>query len=82
MKKLKQITALIGVIALVGLYVSTLVLALIGSEEAINLLKVAVYATIVLPVLLWAYSFIYRLLKGKQNDDASKNYLFLFHCII
>lgn len=63
MKKLKQITALIGVIALVGLYVSTLVLALIGSTEAINLLKVAVYATIVLPVLLWAYSFIYRLLK-------------------
>ena len=68
MKKLKQITALIGVI---GLYVSTLVLALIGSAEAINLLKVAVYATIVLPVLLWAYSFIYRLLKGKQNDDTS-----------
>lgn len=28
MKKLKQITALIGVIALAGLYVSTLVLAL------------------------------------------------------
>lgn len=71
MKKLKQITALIGVIALIGLYVSTLVLALIGSAEAINLLKVAVYATIVLPVLLWAYSFIYRLLKGKQNDDMS-----------
>lgn len=71
MKKLKQITALIGVIALVGLYVSTLVLSLIGSAEAINLLKVAVYATIVLPVLLWAYSFIYRLLKGKQNDDTS-----------
>ena len=71
MKKLKQITALIGVIALVGLYVSTLVLALIDSAVAINLLKVAVYATIVLPVLLWAYSFIYRLLKGKQNDDTS-----------
>ena len=76
MKKLKQITALIGVIALAGLYVSTLVLALIGSADAINLLKVAVYATIVLPVLLWAYSFIYRMMKGKQNDsmddDTSK----------
>ena len=70
MKKLKQITALIGVIALTGLYVSTLVLALIGSAEAINLLKAAVYATIVLPVLLWAYSFIYRMMKGKQNDDT------------
>ena len=63
MKKLKQITALIGVIALAGLYVSTLVLALIGSEQCINLLKAAVYATIVLPVLLWAYSFIYRLIR-------------------
>ena len=61
MKKLKQITALIGVIALAGLYVSTLVLALIGSEQCINLLKAAVYATIVL--LLWAYSFIYRLIR-------------------
>ncbi len=70
MKKLKQITALIGVIALAGLYVSTLVLALIGSTEAINLLKAAVYATIVLPVLLWAYSFIYRMMKGKQNDSG------------
>ncbi|WP_294783254.1 hypothetical protein [uncultured Eubacterium sp.] len=70
MKKLKQITALIGVVALIGLYVSTLVLALIGSAEAISLLKAAVYATIVLPVLLWAYSFIYRMMKGKQNDDT------------
>ena len=68
MKKLKQITALIGVIALAGLYISTLVLALIGSEQALNLLKTAVYATIVLPVLLWAYSFIYRMLKGNQDD--------------
>ena len=73
MKKLKQITALIGVIALVGLYISTLVLALIGSAEAINLLKVAVYVTIVLPVLLWAYSFIYRMLKRKQNDSGNDN---------
>ncbi|WP_455190035.1 hypothetical protein [Eubacterium ramulus] len=69
MKKLKQITALIGVIALAGLYVSTLVLALIGSEQCINLLKAAVYATIVLPVLLWAYSFIYRLIKKDQTHS-------------
>lgn len=67
MKKLKQITALIGVIALAGLYVSTLVLALIGSEQCINLLKAAVYTTIVLPVLMWAYSFIYRMVRKDQK---------------
>lgn len=71
MKKLKQITALVGVIALAGLYVSTLVLALIGSEQCINLLKAAVYATIVLPVLLWAYSFIYRMVRKDSHPHTS-----------
>ena len=53
MKRLKQITALIGVIVLLGLYVSTVVLACIGSDTAMRLLRAAIYATIVLPVLLW-----------------------------
>lgn len=70
MKKVKQVIALIGVIALLALYVSTVVLACIGSEESLNLLKAAIFATIVLPVLLWAYSFIYRLLKNNYSPEA------------
>lgn len=70
MKKVKQVIALIGVIALLALYVSTVVLACIGSEEALNLLKAAIFATVVLPVLLWAYSFIYRLLKNNYSPEA------------
>lgn len=69
MKKIKQILAMAGVIFLIALYVSTLILALIGSERALQLLRVDVYATIVVPVLLWAYSFIYRLLKDNRPDD-------------
>lgn len=70
MKKVKQVIAMIGVIALLALYVSTVVLACIGSEEALNLLKAAIFATVVLPVLLWAYSFIYRLLKNNYSPEA------------
>ena len=33
--------------------------------------KAAVAATIIIPVLIWAYSFVYRLLKG--SDDVTKN---------
>lgn len=75
MKKIKRIIALIGVILLLALYVSTIVLACIGSENAINLLKTAIYATIVVPVLLWAYSFIYKLLKNNysQKEDTDKS---------
>lgn len=72
MKKVKQVIAMIGVIALLALYISTIVLACIGSEEALTLLKAAIYATIVLPVLLWAYSFIYKLLKNNYSPDARK----------
>lgn len=70
MKKIKQILAILGCILLVGLYVSTLIFALIGSEDTMNLFRASVYATVVVPVLIWAYSLIYRLLKN--HSDGSK----------
>ena len=42
--------------------------AIIGSERAMVWLKISIYATIVLPVLLWAYGFIYKMIK----DDNEK----------
>lgn len=72
MKKLKQVTALIGVIVLIALYASTLVIALKGGENALRLLSASIYATVVLPVLLWAYSFVYRLIKRHVADEAKK----------
>lgn len=76
MKKIKQILAILGCILLVGLYVSTLIFALIGSEDTMNLFRASVYATVVVPVLIWAYSLIYRLLKNhsgsKKDTDEEK----------
>ncbi|MGN0141926.1 MAG: hypothetical protein ACI4AD_06830 [Roseburia sp.] len=74
MKKVKQILALLGVILLIGLYAATLICALSGSDNYMNLLMASVYATVIVPVLIWAYTFIYRLLKthyGKDENDAS-----------
>lgn len=72
MKKVKQILALAGVILLIALYAATVILAVIGNENTLHLLKAAIYATVVVPVLLWAYSFIYKLLKnhysGRDED--------------
>ncbi len=69
MKKAKQILAIIGVILLVGLYVSTLVCALFGGDNFMDLLMASVYATFVIPVLIWAYTFFYKLIK---KDDSEK----------
>lgn len=68
MKKVKRILAMIGVILLIGLYLSTLICALFAKENLMTLLMASIYATVIIPVLLWAYSFIYKLIK-KDSDD-------------
>lgn len=71
-KKVKQILAIIGIIVLVGLYVSTIVCALSSSDNFMNLLLASIYATVIIPVLIWAYSFIYKLLIKDQDADEKK----------
>jgi len=71
MKKSKRIFAIIVIVLLVGLYGSTLVFALIGSELSRDLLMVSVVATIVLPVLLYAFTMLYRL-SNKEEDSQDK----------
>lgn len=72
MKKAKQILALIGVVILIGLYVSTLICALSSSENFMNMLMASIYATVIIPVLIWAYTFIYRLVR-KDSDDEKED---------
>lgn len=69
MKKVKQILALAGVIILIGLYAATLFCALSSSENFMNMLMASVYATVVIPVLIWACSFLYKLLKNHSDQD-------------
>lgn len=67
MKKLKKILAVLGIIVLSGLYLSTLVFALMDSEESIKLLQVSIYLTITFPVILYAIGLIYKII-NKNND--------------
>lgn len=69
MKRSKRIFALAGALLLVCLYVSTLIFALIDSPLFSDLLKISIAATIFLPVLLYAYTLIYRLAKQSNTDD-------------
>ena len=70
MKKLKQIFALTGALLLFALYAATLVFALIGSEHARTLLKASIACTVIVPVFLYAYMLVYRILK---KDDTVSN---------
>ncbi|MBQ8278295.1 MAG: hypothetical protein IJZ23_00460 [Roseburia sp.] len=69
MKKARQILAIIGIILLVGMYVATFVCALSANENFMSMLMASIYATIVIPVLIWAITFIYKLIKKEDNAD-------------
>lgn len=70
MKKIRQILAILGIILLGGLYLTTLVMAVIDNTNTMQMFHACVYATVIIPVLLWAYSFIYKLIKGSSRDDS------------
>lgn len=72
MKKTKQILALLGVILLLGLYITTFILALTDNTDTMIMFKASIFATFVIPVLMWAYSLIYKLVHNKSDDDSKK----------
>ncbi len=73
MKKLQRILAIIGVVLLVGMYLITLVFALMDSPMASRLLMASIACTVVIPVLLYAFQLVYRVLgRGRDNDDKDK----------
>lgn len=68
MKKVKRILALIGVILLLAMYGSTLVFAIIDNSDSMSMFKASIAATIIIPVLLWAYTLVFKLVK--KDDDS------------
>lgn len=63
MKKIRQILAIIGIIVLIGMYAATIICALSANENFMNMLIASLYASAVIPVLIWAFTFIYKLVK-------------------
>lgn len=59
--KIRRILALIGAVFLFGMYAATLLFAFIDRSASQGLLKASIACTIILPVLLYAYSLVYRI---------------------
>ena len=68
-KPLKRILAWIGIVLLVAMYVVTLVLALIDHPLAQMLFRGALYMTIMIPFLLYAFILVHKIL-SRRNDET------------
>ena len=71
----KRIAAIIGIILLVGMYITTLVLAIMNNDLTQRFFTASIICTVVIPVLIWVYQWIYKLVKKDAEDARTKNYI-------
>lgn len=68
MNKWKRILAWIGIILLLLLYVCTLVSAIFVTPATQGFFKASLLATIMIPILLYGYLLVYRVIKGRNEE--------------
>lgn len=59
-QKIKRLLALLAVTTIVLLYLATLVLSFFKTEQAQELLMISLVATVVVPVLLYIYLWLFE----------------------
>lgn len=63
----KQIVAIAGIVLLVLLYVATLVAAFLDSSSSGHWFAMCLFATVVVPILIWLYTWMYGKLTQKHT---------------
>ena len=71
--KLRRILALAGIIFLLGLYVTTLICAIIETPFTSQLLQASLFATIIIPVILYAAMLAAKFLKHNHVSHLEQH---------
>jgi len=76
MNKIKQILAIVGIVILVLLYVSTLIFAILDNPSTMRMLGLSIVMTIFIPTLIWIFEVFFRISHKDNsevfNDDISE----------
>lgn len=69
MKKTKQNPCSYRSNTLTLMYVAAFIVTILDHTSDMRYWKAAMVATVIIPVLIWAYSFVYKLIKGSDDDE-------------
>lgn len=74
MKNVKRILAIICIIVLVGMYVTTLIMAICDSSATMSMFKGCIGVTIFVPIAAYVYMCLhkYAMNRSKRKDYYSK----------
>ncbi len=70
----KRILAIVGIVLLVGIYLLSLIFALIDHPMKSSLMQASLYATVVIPVLIYAFLLIGKLLRKDDSNDKESSH--------
>lgn len=65
----RRILAILGIVLLIGLYLTSLVLSLIHSPQALNFLKISLAATVIIPIILYFILMFMKIAKPKPEAE-------------
>lgn len=68
MKKAKQILAILGIVLILGLNIFVVFAAGTAGEDGMGLFGGAVVAMVMIPILLWIYLYIFKLIKKRDEE--------------
>lgn len=68
MKKAKRVLALVGVLILAGLYLLTLISAILVTPATKEFFRISLLATLIIPILIYVYALICRLITGREEE--------------
>ncbi len=69
MKKTKKFFAICGIAILAILYTSSLIFALLDNPLSSTLFNISMILTFIVPILLYALLFIYKLINKNNKED-------------
>jgi len=72
MDKLRRLFAITGVIILLGMYIVTFISAMLATPATHALFLGSLSATIIVPIFLYAYTLIYKMVYKKKEEDEEK----------
>ena len=68
MKNIKQVLAILGIVLILGLNILLVFAAGTASEDGMGMFGGAVVAVVMVPILLWIYMYVFKLVK-KRNEE-------------
>lgn len=68
---MKRLLAILGIILILGLNIFVVFAAGTASEDGMGIFGGAIVAMVMIPVLLWIYLYIFKLIK--KDQDSKQN---------